>query len=136
MKSMRRATSRRKVRNITREILQCGGASNTVPRRSSAPPRRRWKRTGLPEPEQGERLIRRLALTERVGGRAAAPVQLVDMRDELQSGNRSMFSRSLREAIQARLERKEQMMLLLNRRGYSTFVMCRSCGYVCAVSAL
>lgn len=83
------------------------------------------------EPEQGEPLIRRLALTERVAGRPLPPVQLVDMRDELHSGNRSMFSRPLREAIQARLARKEQMILLLNRRGYSTFVMCRSCGYVC-----
>jgi primosomal protein N' (replication factor Y) len=52
------------------------------------------------------------------------------MRDELKQGNRSMFSRPLHQAITDRLARKEQIVLLLNRRGYSTFVMCRSCGYV------
>ena len=56
-------------------------------------------------------------------------VHLVDMRDELKEGNRSMFSRQLHEALLNRLERGEQSVLLLNRRGYSTFVMCRSCGY-------
>ncbi len=56
-------------------------------------------------------------------------VHLVDMRDELKEGNRSMFSRQLHEALLHRLERGEQSVLLLNRRGYSTFVMCRSCGY-------
>ena len=53
------------------------------------------------------------------------------MREELHSGNRSMFSRRLREAIEERVRRGEQTILLLNRRGYSTFVMCRSCGYGC-----
>jgi primosomal protein N' (replication factor Y) len=60
------------------------------------------------------------------------PVHVVDMRDELKSGNRSMFSRSLHAALQQRLERGEQAVLLLNRRGYSTFVMCRSCGFTAA----
>mgnify|MGYP001382658880 CR=1 FL=1 len=83
------------------------------------------------DPGPGDPRIRRLALTERVAGRPLPPVKLVDMRDELHSGNRSMFSRALREAIQSRLSRQEQMILFLNRRGYSTFVMCRSCGYVC-----
>ncbi|WP_066194034.1 MULTISPECIES: primosomal protein N' [Gracilibacillus] len=58
------------------------------------------------------------------------PVEVVDMREELHAGNRTMFSRQLLEAIQTRLDRQEQVVLFLNRRGYSTFVMCRECGEV------
>jgi primosomal protein N' (replication factor Y) len=56
-------------------------------------------------------------------------VHVVDMREELQSENRSMFSRKLYEMIADRLAKQEQMVIFLNRRGFSTFVMCRSCGY-------
>lgn len=66
----------------------------------------------------------------RVGGRPMPTVHLVDMREELEAGNRSMFSRQLADGIRERLARREQMVLLLNRRGYATFVLCRSCGYV------
>ena len=52
------------------------------------------------------------------------------MRNELKGGNKSLFSRELFIAIQERLKRKEQIILFLNRRGFSTFVSCRSCGYV------
>jgi primosomal protein N' (replication factor Y) len=71
-----------------------------------------------------------LTMRERVEGRPLPKVHIVDMREELSEGNRSMFSRSLHKAIEDRLHRKEQIVLLLNRRGYATFVMCRSCGYV------
>jgi primosomal protein N' (replication factor Y) len=74
--------------------------------------------------------FRLLRMNERVLGARLPKVEIVDMREELKAGNRSMFSRSLYSAIQQRLEKQEQMVLLLNRRGYSTFVMCRSCGYV------
>jgi len=57
-------------------------------------------------------------------------VYIEDMRNEFQGGNRSIFSRKLDELIKDRLEKKEQIILLLNRRGHSTFVMCRSCGEV------
>lgn len=70
-----------------------------------------------------------LPMPERVGGRPLPQVEVVDMREELREGNRSMFSRKLHHALLERLERGEQSVLLLNRRGYSTFVMCRSCGY-------
>ncbi|REK76390.1 primosomal protein N' [Paenibacillus paeoniae] len=70
-----------------------------------------------------------LPMPERVGGRPMPTVDVVDMREELRGGNRSMFSRQLYEKLQERLERGEQSVLLLNRRGYSTFVMCRSCGH-------
>ncbi len=57
-------------------------------------------------------------------------VQIVDMREELREGNRSMFSRILHEKIQDRIAKKEQIVLFLNKRGHSSFVMCRDCGYV------
>ncbi|MFD0587918.1 primosomal protein N' [Paenibacillus sp. GCM10027627] len=70
-----------------------------------------------------------LPMPDRVGGRPMPDVEIVDMREELRGGNRSMFSRKLHVALEQRLERGEQSVLLLNRRGYSTFVMCRSCGH-------
>jgi primosomal protein N' (replication factor Y) len=75
---------------------------------------------------------RYLALPERVANRPMPGVSIVDMREELKLGNRSMFSKPLADAIRDRLEKREQMVLLLNRRGYATFVMCRSCGYTAA----
>ena len=53
---------------------------------------------------------------------------MVDLREELAEGNRSMFSRKLKELMEERLLRKEQIMLFMNRRGYAGFVSCRSCG--------
>lgn len=70
----------------------------------------------------------RVSLTERVGGRSLPQVQVVDMRDELRLGNRSMFSGTLRQALVDCMERDEQAVIFLNRRGFSTFVMCRECG--------
>jgi primosomal protein N' (replication factor Y) len=71
-----------------------------------------------------------LTMHKRVEGRPLPQVHIIDMRDELREGNRSMFSRDLYKAIEVRLQKKEQTVLLLNRRGYATFVMCRTCGYV------
>lgn len=71
-----------------------------------------------------------LSMPERMNNAKMPEVELIDMRDELHAGNRSMFSRQLKEAIEERLARKEQTVLFLNRRGYSTFVMCRDCGHV------
>lgn len=58
------------------------------------------------------------------------PVRIVDMRVELQNGNRSIFSRPLQHALGAALEKRQQALLFLNRRGTAAFVMCRDCGYV------
>lgn len=71
-----------------------------------------------------------LTLPKRMNNQALPAVQIVDMREELREGNRSMFSRSLIEGLKERLERKEQIVLFLNKRGHSSFVMCRDCGYV------
>jgi len=71
-----------------------------------------------------------LTMKNRYNNAALPDITLVDMRDELRNGNRSMFSTKLLEEISQNLERKEQTILLMNRRGFSTFVSCRSCGYV------
>ncbi|MCM3784221.1 primosomal protein N' [Neobacillus mesonae] len=71
-----------------------------------------------------------MEMHNRALGNELPEVRVVDMREELKDGNRSMFSRALHQGIADRIERGEQTVLLLNRRGYSTFVMCRSCGYV------
>lgn len=81
--------------------------------------------------EQGEYHL--LKLPERITPWGVAPlpsVEVVDMREELKSGNRSIFSRPLRQALADVLNRREQAIIFLNRRGTSTFVMCRNCGYV------
>ncbi|WHX42224.1 primosomal protein N' [Mesobacillus sp. AQ2] len=71
-----------------------------------------------------------LTLPKRMNNQALPEVEIVDMREELRTGNRSMFSVKLFEKIKDRLERKEQTVLFLNKRGHSSFVMCRDCGYV------
>jgi primosomal protein N' (replication factor Y) len=58
------------------------------------------------------------------------PVEVVDMREELKAGNRTIFSRALQEAMQETLRREEQVILFLNRRGAASFVICRDCGLV------
>lgn len=71
-----------------------------------------------------------LTLKERVNKRSMPSVEIIDMREELRSGNRTMFSTSLIEKLTNRLEKREQSVLFLNKRGYSSFVMCRDCGFV------
>ncbi len=73
---------------------------------------------------------RLFSLTERQGGGALPSVEIADLRKELAAGNRSVLSRSLYEAICDRLDRQEQIMLFLNRRGFAGFVSCRECGQV------
>lgn len=63
-------------------------------------------------------------------GSSLPTVYTVDLREELKQGNRSVFSRKLRELMEQRLEKKEQIILFLNRRGYAGFISCRSCGHV------
>lgn len=71
-----------------------------------------------------------LTLTLRAAGQKLPEIYTVDMREELRRGNRSIISDRLKELIQERLEKGQQTMLFLNRRGYAGFVSCRSCGYV------
>ena len=69
-------------------------------------------------------------LQSRYQDRPMPLVSVVDLREELKAGNRSVLSRKLKEAMKDRLEKREQIILFLNRRGYAGFVSCRSCGQV------
>lgn len=71
-----------------------------------------------------------LTLEQRIDDRPLPEVEVVDMRKEIEKGNRSIFSHSLYKSIEHVLNNGEQGILLLNRRGYAQFVSCRSCGYV------
>ncbi len=70
-----------------------------------------------------------LELTKRANNSKLPEVEVVDLKMELANGNRSMLSISLHDAIENNLKNKMQTILFLNRRGYSTFIMCRECGY-------
>jgi primosomal protein N' (replication factor Y) len=74
--------------------------------------------------------IQLITLKNRADGAAMPKIRIIDMREELVNNNKSMFSKILYESICDRLNKREQIILFLNRRGYSTFVSCRKCGYV------
>ncbi len=69
-------------------------------------------------------------LLDRPEGSALSTVSIVDLREELRMGNRSIISKELHDLIEDRLAKKEQIMLFINRRGYNSFVSCRECGEV------
>nr|WP_307989538.1 primosomal protein N' [uncultured Niameybacter sp.] len=71
-----------------------------------------------------------IPLTKRIGGATLPHVEIVDMRRELQNGNMQIISSALHEGLERTLSAGNQAMLLINRRGHSTFVNCRNCGYV------
>ena len=70
-----------------------------------------------------------LELTKRANNSSLPTVEVVDLKAELANGNRSMISLLLHDAIEKNLAEKKQTILFLNRRGFSTFIMCRECGY-------
>lgn len=69
-------------------------------------------------------------IMNRIDNKRLPEVKIVDMRDELRNGNKSMFSRELYDSVRQNLDSGHQTILFLNRRGYSTFISCRACGYV------
>ncbi|CAD5936655.1 Primosomal protein N' [Planktothrix tepida] len=71
-----------------------------------------------------------LSLPERIQARPLPPIKIVDMRQELRQGNRSIFSYDLQTALHQLKKTRQQGILFIHRRGHSTFVSCRSCGYV------
>ena len=73
--------------------------------------------------------IKFLELTKRANNSSLPTVEVVDLKAELANGNRSMISLLLHDAIEKNLAEKKQTILFLNRRGFSTFIMCRECGY-------
>ncbi len=74
--------------------------------------------------------IELLTLSKRANNSSLPNIQLVDLKQELANGNRTMISVKLYKLIQENLKNKKQTILFLNRRGFSTFIMCRDCGYV------
>lgn len=78
--------------------------------------------------EQG--LFEKISLRQRYNKAPLPQVSIVDMREELKNGNRSIFSIPLYQAVTDNLTQGRQVILFLNRRGYSTFISCRECGYV------
>lgn len=88
---------------------------------------------------RSDRGWKRIELPERPSGQPLPDVEVVDMASEFKGGSRSMFSKRLVEALLEVHKRREKAVLLLNRRGFASFVLCRECGYVpecphCAVS--
>ncbi len=108
-------------REVAEEVARLSGASLVL---GSATP----SMEAYYQVKQGK--YRLFTLEKRLTGGALPSVEVVDLREELKNGNRSIFSRSLQTKIEERLRRKEQFMLFLNRRGYSGFISCRSCGHV------
>ena len=70
-----------------------------------------------------------IELTKRANNSNLPTIEIVDLRKELANGNRSIISQKLHDEIEENLKNKKQTILFLNRRGFSTFVMCRDCGY-------
>ncbi len=73
--------------------------------------------------------IKLLKLTKRANNSSLPNVSIIDLKQELANGNHSMLSNELYALIEENLKQKRQTILFLNRRGYSTFIMCRDCGY-------
>lgn len=75
-------------------------------------------------------VYRLIELNKRVNKKPLPKVEIIDMREEMRQGNQTLFSAPLEKALKDRLAKGEQSVLMLNRRGYSSFVMCRDCGFV------
>ena len=102
-----------------------GSATPSVPQRYQA------ENSPLPLGEvPGVRGMKRLELPRRIVQAGLPPVHIVDMRDELKSSHRGIFSRYLLAELESTLKRGEQAILFLNRRGTATYIFCRDCGYV------
>jgi len=119
-------TPRYHARDVAREICQ---RVNGLLLLGSATPSLESYRAA----ETGE--LTRVTLPQRVLGRPLPEIVLVDLREEFKARRFSVLSPVLREAITACLDRGEQVILLLNRRGYATFIICRECGHVLKCSA-
>lgn len=109
-------------REVALKRAQLSGA--VVVLGSATPSLESWFRSGRGGP------YKLLKLPHRIDEKPLPRVKIVDLRQEIKEGNRGIFSRNLVSAICARLQKGEQTLLFLNRRGYATFVVCRECGHV------
>ncbi|MBO4367670.1 MAG: primosomal protein N', partial [Clostridia bacterium] len=122
--------SEHRPRYDTREVAQKRAeAAGAVLLLGSATPSISSYMRCMPKVKPANRL-RLLEMTERANGRPLPEVEIVDMSKEFSRGNNSVFSASLQRALRSCADAGQQAMLLMNRRGYNTFVSCRSCGYV------
>ncbi len=108
------ATAAQEYASLCGAVCVLGSATPTVEQRFAA--------------ENGT--LTKLLLPNRVADFALPPVRVVDMREELKTGNRGIFSRALAESLAETISRNEQAILFLNRRGTATYIFCRDCGYV------
>ncbi len=115
------AMPRYHAREVAREIARMHGASVVL---GSATP----SIESYYHAKNGDYTL--FTMKKRATGALLPKVDIVDLRQELKEGNRSIFSRNLQEKIRDRLNKKEQIMLFINRRGYAGFVSCRACGHV------
>lgn len=115
------AMPRYHAREVAREIARMHGASVVL---GSATP----SIESYYHAKNGDYTL--FTMKKRATGALLPKVDIVDLRKELKEGNRSIFSRNLQEKIRDRLNKKEQIMLFINRRGYAGFVSCRACGHV------
>ena len=103
---------------------------------SATPSIVQWYQASIPSspPSPGDRAekreVHRLDLPKRIVNQEMPPVQVVDMREQLKSGNRGIFSQPLVDALDNVLKQGQQAILFLNRRGTATYIFCRRCGYV------
>jgi primosomal protein N' (replication factor Y) len=109
-------------REVALKRAQISGA--VVVLGSATPSLESWFRSGRSGP------YKLLKLPHRIDERPLPQVKIIDLRQELKDGNRGIFSRALASAIRDRVQKGEQTLLFLNRRGYATFVVCRECGHV------
>ncbi|HPP62023.1 MAG TPA: primosomal protein N' [Anaerolineales bacterium] len=116
-------TSAQEYARLCGAVFVMGSATPTIEQRFNSTPLRP---PSFPEKMGG--ISRILSLPQRVADSQLPPVSIVDMRAELKSGNRGIFSRALSEALAETLSRGEQAILFLNRRGTATYVFCRDCG--------
>jgi primosomal protein N' (replication factor Y) len=126
---------------ITGSVCVLGSATPDIVSRYNAA-ERGWHYLSLPQRilahrQAVESQVQKLGISSRyrpIGEQAETidlpPVEIVDMRNELQAGNRSIFSRSLKDCLQQTLEHEQQAILFLNRRGSATYIFCRDCGYI------
>jgi primosomal protein N' (replication factor Y) len=108
-------------------VMRAKFANAVVVLGSATPSLESWHNTTAENGAQGK--YKRIEMKERVNQRPMPEVELIDMRREFQeTAQENLFSRSLTQQTQAALDRGEQVIILLNRRGYSFAVMCRACG--------
>lgn len=112
-----------------REVAQrrCEAEGGTLLLASATPSLKSFART-VPQLRSSLGSLMLLEMPRRVLGRPMPAIEVVDMREELVRGNRSVFSRELEDALRECLIRGDQAMLFINRRGHSTFISCRACG--------